>query len=210
MRLPADQVQEAHERWYQANARFNTRKQLERESALKEQELQAVSQTADFSDINELFKDLGRGPHMLELDFEPLTKDPTVYVSSRTGNETKCWKWRHKYTGKEVSRYPTSSGKSYDTGVLSIILNRLNQRTHKIAFERARHILRLNSKKGQANVELGAVAVPKKDREELLKQWVSLVCSMWHIICFRYVFRSFYITQTCLFLFHVFFYSLYR
>jgi hypothetical protein len=186
MRIPTDLVTDAHELWVKANSRFNTKKQLEREHAKKEQYNDTTGNEADLSDINELFAEKGRGPHMLELDFEPVTQEATNFVSVRTGNETICWKWKHKYTGKEVSRYPTTSGKSFDTGVLSTALQRLNCRIHPVAYQRARHILRLNTKNGQfdmANMEGGPVAVAI-NREELLSQWVSLVrCHLLVAIC---------------------------
>ena len=182
MCIPTGLVKDGHELWFVANSRSNSKKQLERDRVQKEQQVDRSDQEADVSDINELFAEKGRGPHMLEMDFEAVTDDATVYVSGRTGNETKCWKWKHKFTGKEVSRYPTASGKSFDTGVLSIALQRLNPRTHKVAYERGRHILRLNSKNGHLNIESpgGAVAVPV-NREELLLQWVSLsLCCVQH------------------------------
>jgi hypothetical protein len=202
MQIPTDLVADAHEHWVKANSRFNTKKQLERELAEKEQYNDTKGNTADFSDINELFAEKGRGPHMLELDFQPVTQEATNFVSVRTGNETICWKWKHKYTGKEVNRYPTSSGKSFDTGVLSTALQRLNCRIHPVAFERAQHILRLNSKNGQANManmEAGPVAVAV-NREQLLTQWVSLaLCHSF--VAFFYTDSNAYSHKLCFFFF---------
>jgi hypothetical protein len=178
MRLSSDLIQDAHELWVQANARSNSKKTLSRERLTKEQQERTPgNDEVDLTDINDLFAEKGRGPHLLEMDFEPMTTDALSFMSVRTNKETKVWKWKHKYTGRIVSRYPTSSGKSFDTGVLSIALQKLNRHTHKIAFERARHILRLNSKNGQvlmADTEDGfAIAVPV-NRDVIVGQWVSV------------------------------------
>lgn len=176
MNLRADLIQAAHELWFQANGRSNTRKGKEREIVENEQKLQAKSMETDFSDITKMFNEKGRGPHMLEMDFEPITKDAEEYVSDRTGKQTKCWRWRHKITRKEVSRYRTASGKSFDTGVLSIYLQRLKPRINKAAYERAVQILQLNSKKGRLTLTSpdgdDTFALPV-DREYQLVQWVS-------------------------------------
>jgi hypothetical protein len=81
--------------------------------------------------------------------------------------------WRHKFTKEGVHRYKTKSGKSFDTGVLSGYLQSLGETTNKVAFERAKLILRLNGKKSRA------VDAAKNDhtrvvnRKSLLIQWVS-------------------------------------
>jgi hypothetical protein len=198
MRLSSDLIPSAHELWFEANARSNSKKQLERERVINEQKEDDPSNCeVDLTDINDLFAEKGRGPHMLEMDFEPMTVHAQSFVSTRTSKETKVWKWKHKYTGRVVSRYPSSSGKSFDTGVLSIALQKLNDRTHRIAYERARHILRLNSKNGQfsmAEPDVGvAIAVPV-NRESMVAQWVSLLLfCMFCLVYFCFVCFVYYV-----------------
>ena len=83
MTLDLEQIKDAHEVWFHANSRVNERKQLERNEALKKQESKASSEKADFTDINECHGEKGQGPHLLELEFEPVTDEPEEYISSR-------------------------------------------------------------------------------------------------------------------------------
>jgi hypothetical protein len=64
-------VSKAHELWVHANSRSNTRKQAERERVSLEQQVEAVLTEPDYSNINALFVKMGRGPHLLEMEFEP-------------------------------------------------------------------------------------------------------------------------------------------
>lgn len=127
------------------------------------------------ADINKIFEEKGQGPHMLLIDFEPVTVGPVEYVSDRTGKNTTRWTWRHKFTGVVVNRYPTRSGKSWDTGVLSHYLQTLHKSKDKVTSERAQHILQLNCKKSMKASLNRDVASEKMvlKREDVLKQWVS-------------------------------------
>jgi hypothetical protein len=173
--LRVDQIKTAHDRWCDANARSNTRKQQEREKTEREQEVVEIDQDADLTDINALFSEHGQGPHLLELEFELTTENPIEYTSKITGNLTKCWTWCHKMTKVEVKRYRTQSLKSYDTGGLSSNLKKITERQNRQAFQRAQHILKLNSKNGRKVDVPGQTVVV--DRETLVKQWVSLIVS---------------------------------
>jgi hypothetical protein len=172
MTLSIDQVKTAHEFWYEANTRSNQRKQNERQRLEKEQQGEVVVVEVDLTDINALFEEKGQGPHLLEMEFEPVTEAPVNYVSARTGNETSRWSWRHKLTKTEVHRYRTKSGKSYDTGVLSHCLQILKEAPNMLAFQRAQHILKLNGKKKNRTVN-ESHDKPRLKREDMLKQWVS-------------------------------------
>ena len=121
---------------------------LERDQAAEDDE----EEQANLTDIDNLFTEEGQGPHMLEFEFVLVTDDPVEFISDRTGKQTRCWTWKHKLTDVEIKRYPTKSGKSFDTGVLSYYLNHLKERPHKVAFDRARHVLKLNSK-GHRNMK---------------------------------------------------------
>ena len=117
-------MQDAHERWVEANSCSNGRKELEHARLRQEQEVVNVDEEVDLSDIDKLFTEKGKGPHMLELEFEPVTDNPVEYTSATTGLITKHWRWKHKITGGKVKRYPTVSGKGFDTGVFSLFLKR--------------------------------------------------------------------------------------
>jgi hypothetical protein len=59
----------------------------------------------DLSGINQLFEEKGQGPHLLEMEFEPVTQAPVEYISNRTGRDTVRWTYQHKLTKTEVNRY---------------------------------------------------------------------------------------------------------
>jgi hypothetical protein len=174
--LPVEQVQETHDLWFEANARSNSRKQLERERLERTQAVDVdEAADADLADINFLFAEKNQGPHLLELEFEPVTAAPVELISNQTGKQVRRWEWRHKRTGIEIKRYPTKSGKSFDTGVLSSYLKTLKEQPDKIAYQRACHILKLNAKAGRVSQ---VAELPTINREHLLKQWVSSVVSI--------------------------------
>ena len=179
-----EQVKDTHDLWFEANARSNNRKQLERERLERAQEAdEGEGADADLTDINNLFAEKHQGPHMLEMEFEPVTEAPVEFLSKHTGKQTRRWIWKHKRTDVQIKRYPTSSGKSFDTGVLSSYLKTLKEQADKIAYQRARHILQLNTKAGRAAAKMVGDQ-PIANRESLLKQWVSrtvpLVCLFRH------------------------------
>jgi hypothetical protein len=172
MNFELDQVKDAHERWVQANSRSNGRKQLERARIQKEQEEVNVDKEVDVSDIDKLFTEKGKGPHLLELEFEPVTEQPVDYLSSVTGEMTRHWKWKHKLTGGEVKRYTTNSGKGFDTGTMSRFLKKNKELLrHRVASERAKHILMLNKKSNRVEPVAGVPLAVQK--ETLVRQWVS-------------------------------------
>lgn len=173
LNLNVDGIKPCAEAWYEANARSNTRKEAERERLQKAQQGDVPTETVDLTDINKLFEEKGQGPHMLEMEFEPTTEAAVEYVSNRTGKPTSRWTWRHKLTQSEVHRYKTKSGKSFDTGVLSQNLHSLKQSQHKVAFQRAMHILQLNGKKGRSMYQDVKDGIRVLKREDLVKQWVS-------------------------------------
>ena len=184
MTLDLEQIKDAHEVWFHANSRVNERKQSERNEALKEQESKASKEKADFTDINVLLGEKGQGPHLLELEFEPVMDEPEEYISSRTGKTTQCWSWRHKLTGAVLKRFTSATGKSWDTGKLSSYLRKLVGNENKIASQRAEYILKLNSKhiRRKAGVCV-SVRVPTGDeKQNLVKQWVSEV--FWNCLFF--------------------------
>jgi hypothetical protein len=101
---------------------------------------------ADFTDINKLFEEKGGGKHMLEFEFLPTTTKGVMEASPRLGKPIRVWVWKHKLTEVEIRRYPTYSGKGWDTGVFSQYLWSLKVSLHNVAYKRAQQILSLNSK----------------------------------------------------------------
>jgi hypothetical protein len=93
--------------------------------------------------------------------------------SPRLGKPIRVWVWKHKLTEAEIRRYPTYSGKGWDTGVLSRYLWSLKVSLHKVAYERGQRILSLNSKIAELDPTV-SIEKPLMKREDLLKQWVSL------------------------------------
>jgi hypothetical protein len=151
----------------------------------REQQSESVDDIqVDFSDINKLFEEKGQGPHLLELEFEPVTPAPVEYISNRTGKETVRWTFRHKLTKTEVNRYRTKSGKSFDTGVLSHCLQSLKVSKDRVAYERAKLILQLNGKKTSTTLKDDATNVNRTlNREDLVKQWVSTCLLFSFVVC---------------------------
>jgi hypothetical protein len=185
MNLPIQQVKKAHELWFEANTRSNSRKQREKEAAAALEIDDDDDGETDLSDIDKLFNEKGRGPHLLMLDFEPETEEPVEYTSSTTGSMTRAWPWRHKLVAGVVARrYPTQSKKGWDTGVFSNKLRSITPSHSKVAYERAVYILKLNTKSNKAaSTVCGVPAIV--DRQSLLRQWVSCV-----VRCFFFLIRS--------------------
>jgi hypothetical protein len=177
MDLKLEQVLVGHETWCESNTRVNSRLQNIRRELESSQKSQVVEVDVNVDDIQKLFAEKGQGSHMLLMDFDPTTAGPVLEPSFRTGKDVLVWVWKHKLTGAEVRRYLTSSKKGYDTGVLSRYLRSLKETKNKAAYERAKLILALNSKKGEM-VDLtvpSSTSKPALSRETLLKQWVSCV-----------------------------------
>jgi hypothetical protein len=173
MLLKFEQIKTGHEAWCATNTRVNNRIQAVRRQLEQAQRTEVVEVDIDFSDINKLFEEKGQGRHMLEMEFLPVTEGPVNYISKRTGKPTKRWTFRHKLTDVKVNRYPTRSGKAFDTGVLSRYLQGLDQSDNAVAFARAQHIILLNSKNGSAKLKLMCPEKPVLSREDTLRHWVS-------------------------------------
>jgi hypothetical protein len=171
MDLKIGDIPDAVEAFYKHNARSNQRKAQERQKMEIAQQGSVVDvENVDVSDINKLFEEKGRGPHMLEHDFEPVELLEN-FKSPRTGELCTKWTWKHKATGGLVHRYMRFNKKGFDSGVLSMYLRSIKENKNKVAFERAQHILLLNGQK----VAKADDTIPQRvvDRESLLKQWVS-------------------------------------
>jgi hypothetical protein len=165
--LPTNQVGKAHELWVQANARNNDRKDRNRKTII-DLEQEDDDPDADLTDINLLFAEKSKGPHMYELDFEPMEEEPLL---TRAKTETIHWKWKHKFTGKVIKRYPTHSLRGWDLGKLGNYLATIKETEDKIAYQRAVQIIKLNRKDSKK----GLVANVVVNRIEIVRQWVSFI-----------------------------------
>jgi hypothetical protein len=191
MEFCLDDLDDAHEMWQKANGRCNSRTFLAMEVIRKSQNADVVEGApANLSDIDELFQKKGRGPHMLELEFDKVTDSPIDYLQrTRSGVSTgvtlQKWLWLHRLTpgrkNNPVTRYVNTSGKTFDTGKLSKYLMNIDEKNHPAAYQRAQHILQLNgSLLSDTALEEGV-----HSRELLVLQQVST------LVCFVFIF-SFY------------------
>jgi hypothetical protein len=173
MTFPIAGLKDAHELWQKHMGKVNARKYEEREDLKRTQEPKSFeSVEVDVADIDELFRSHGKGPHLLELDFERTTEHPIPYIND-DGIRKQKWIWKHKITGRDVTRYCNQSGRKFDTGKLSRDLKKITRKDSNKAYIRAQHILTLNqSKRYQGNSTTELEGVSGHSREILLQQQV--------------------------------------
>jgi hypothetical protein len=133
-------------------------------------EVQSPSEV-DMSNINLFFQVEGRGPKLLEFEFEPSTTEAIPYLN-KAGCQSFYWHWTHKLTSQPVKRFLSVSSKSFDTGMLTKFLHCLKKTPHSVAYACAQHILLLNeSIREQVNDNIPVVL----DQKTLLAQQVRLL-----------------------------------
>jgi hypothetical protein len=168
----------AHDLWQRANGRVNARLYNERRAILKQNEdaidVDTTETVADLSDIDQFFESAGKGPSLLEFEFDAQTEQPISY-QTKSGKTSKFWYWTHRSTGTSVKRFLNISGKTFDTGKLSKFLIAITPRT-PIAYQRAQHILKLNESKTEV---VSAELRPNLTRKQLLLQQVRLYTRPW-------------------------------
>jgi hypothetical protein len=176
MEYPVVDLDDSHELWQDALGKVNAFRYTERQALLASADgrepLSSNSNShssVDLSDIDSFFELEGKGPKLLEFEFDPVTKDPVPYVN-KGGRPSFFWWWSHRLTGNAVKRFSSSTGKSFDTGRLTKFLKQLKEHTNPIAYARAQHILRLND---SIREKIAGVTVAL-DRAELLAQQVSI------------------------------------
>jgi hypothetical protein len=147
MTYPLADLDDSHELWQQALGRTNAFLFKERQALIAATTAGPVAPNShpsvDVSDIDTFFQSEGKGPKLLEFEFEAVTPEPVSYVD-RNGRPSFYWYWTHRTTGHPVKRFSSASGKSFDTGRLTKYLKTLKENTHPSAFARAQHILLLN------------------------------------------------------------------
>jgi hypothetical protein len=148
-----------------ANARSNNKKARNRERIRLEQAADDPEAEVDLSDINRLFAERNRGPHMYELDFEPIEDEPPLV---KVNGESPHWAWRHKYTDKVINRYPTGTYRGWDTGKLGNYLRSITEKNNRVAFYRAQHIVKLNERLKKKGVPAKVIV----NRLDDIKKWV--------------------------------------
>jgi hypothetical protein len=191
MAFPLEDLDDAHELWQKATGRCNSRAHEALEAIRKTQKADVVEGArAELDDIDELFRKKGRGPHMLELEFDRVTELPVDYPQKGPGGRStgvilQKWEWLHRLTpikkNNPVTRYVNKSGKTFDTGKLSKYLMSIDEKKYPIAYQRAQHVLQLNGSR------LSDVAIDdgEHSRELLVMQQVS----SW--LCFLFLFSIF-------------------
>jgi hypothetical protein len=173
MQYKTSDIDASHEKWQQANSKVNAALYFQKQALIKSTECIDLiePEIIDMKDIDELFSVEGRGPHLLEFEFDPVTEEPELYVNSH-GEEKQKWLWKHRITGKTFYRHQSSSGKSFDTGRLSKFLQDLRKASNPLAYARAQHVLQLNGSLKQVTNESNQPVVFQLDRKALLHQQV--------------------------------------
>ena len=171
--LQEDAMKAAHEAWQTANAKVNAH--LNDQIAILKAAQAAHSidnppKAQVFEDIESAYNKFGTGPHLLLLEFEPSKEGPVEYQTKRK-ETNRYWVWRHKITKKEVRRYASTSGNTYDTGRLWTYLRAINEKVFPLAYARAHKIIGLNG----LNVPIPSVdqQAPVMNRRHKMEQQVS-------------------------------------
>jgi hypothetical protein len=177
MIYPIGDLESTHEIWQQAQARVNAHDYTERQTLLaitsgtsSNANNKISNPDIDLTDIDTFFQAEGKGPKLLEFEFEPATPLPISY-EDKSGRPSSYWFWKHKMTGQSVKRFANISGKSFDTGRLTKFLKGLKASSFPVAHARAQHILQLNESIREQVVD-GAAAPLALDRKTLLGQQV--------------------------------------
>ena len=123
------------------------------------------------TDIGELHKLMGTGPHLVEIDWRPNTKNPVSYTTDG-GNRKKKWQWQHVFMKKIVTRFRAQNKKTWDTGKLYEYMSKLLQNdVFPEANTRYLYVRQLNGLKGTKKEVVG-----EKKITILWVRWV--LCSM--------------------------------
>jgi hypothetical protein len=175
MSFPLEDIDDSHEIWQQANGRMNAFIAESNERLRRSLLPVNVDESAfDFGDIDELFNTVGKGPHLVELDFVADTKGPTAYMGKNDKIKHK-WIWRHRLTGYTLLRFENPGGLSYESGRLYKYMRMLKKNDHPLAYARAQHILLLNDAILEPQAAKDGVIVEMITRKDLLYQQVCIV-----------------------------------
>jgi hypothetical protein len=167
----------SHELWAKGLSRTNAhqyeKNDLLRKEMLPPSERESVDPDVyDFSDIDELFQEEGKGPHMIELDFFGDPQGPVDYIN-KNEIQSKWWKWTHRFTGYSLKRFLNPGGRSYETGRLVKYLKIIKEHEFPLAYARGKHILLLNDCLHLDNSEENNIVIQVLERKDLLKQQVT-------------------------------------
>jgi hypothetical protein len=182
MVYPVADIDDSHELWQKALARSNAHIHENNERMRRAaQPSNAMDECGSFdlSDIDTLFKEKGKGPHMYEIEFIAAETGPIEYPNKH-GEPAKYWVHTHRLTGYSLRRYLNAGGKTYESGRLSKCLLNIKQQQHPLAFARAQHICTLNDSKPQSSDGTSVALV--MDRRELLGQQVRLKNGMIYLV----------------------------
>lgn len=178
MIYPLVDITTYHFVWKKASRHCNTviKNQKDQINALRIAKQNTLQNTWDMKDIDDFYKLNGRGPKLLELDFRPTTNEPVAYLKGN-GKPGEKWIWKHRKVESQsklgITRFASSSGKSFDTGSLTKFLSRINKKTYPEEYARAQHIMQLN---GAVTIDVDDIPTVSLDRRTLLKQQVCVFC----------------------------------
>jgi hypothetical protein len=179
MQYRTQDIEKSHELWQQANGRVNASLYHQKQALIRATKATPVVidlDAIDLSDIDAFFTEKGRGPHFLEMEFEPAEPEPEQYTNEK-GEEFKKWLWKHRLTGRSFYRHQSASGNSFDSGRLSKFLESIKKRDNPVAYARAQHILTLNKLHKQVLTNANVNPVVPLDRRQVLHQQVRFYSS---------------------------------
>ena len=179
MPYPVTCLDKSHEIWSKALGHTNAVAYIEKQKiqAMVTESIEILDDDEfDLSDIENLYANEGKGPHLLEMDFLPDTEHSIPYAK-KNGDASEYWYWSHKLTKYPCKRFKSATGKSFDTGKLSkyLVTLRSHPSIHALASARAKKILSFYERKDEQVVEGVASTRHTFSRKELLLQQVRIM-----------------------------------
>jgi hypothetical protein len=174
--FPIEKLKAAHDLWFKHNSRCNARGDRELKVLAMANQIPVNDDDGpfDYTDIEELFTKQGKGPHLVEIDWKPVTKRP-IYTMHQ-GKKRKTWEWKHNLTGKMVVRHLHQNQKTWDTSKLyQYGSSELKRRDHPQAYDRYHYIRRISGLKGENTAKDKVNEVKKHPRHVLLLQQIKSV-----------------------------------
>ena len=180
---PIENLKAAHELWFKHQCRCNAHTFFVAEQAALAKKAASLKKANaegdgpfDMADIDNFYKEKGKGPHLVEMDWKPVTKKPIRY-RNEDGDLKLKWNWQHKLTGKVITRYERAGeDKGWDTSNCYAYFRKVQRLHHPRAYDRYQYIRLLNGLKS----EIATTAEDKKGpsqhpREKLLLQQTKAV-----------------------------------
>jgi hypothetical protein len=130
----------------------------------------------DVSDIDALYLAKGKGPHLLEIDWIPVSPGPESYKTPDGVIREKWW-WQHVITKHKILRHLRRDKTSWDTGKMyDYCKKKLQRHNFPKAYDRFWHIAQINGIKDVKIMSPGGDEVCQShERGVLLLQQVRAV-----------------------------------